>query len=88
MIWETVSVNGPGNMAAPVGHEVPQPSTLPDLHRRPSRSSYSDLQDPVVTEAASSSSDPASTAVWYVTIAWAYCQCVVFLLNSVFLLSV
>ena len=41
----------------------PQPSTLPDLRRRPVWSSYTGLQDAVVTEAARSS-DPTTTAAW------------------------
>ena len=44
------------------------PSPLPDLRRRPSWSPYTGLQDPVVTGAARSSSDPTTTAAWYVTI--------------------
>ena len=43
-------------------------SPLPDLRRRPGWSSYTGLQDPVVTVAARSSSDPTTTAAWYVTV--------------------
>ena len=43
------------------------PSPLPDLRRRPGWSPYTGLQDPVVTGAARSSSDPTTTAAWYVT---------------------
>ena len=42
------------------------PSLLPDLRRRPGWYPYTSLQDPVVTGAACSSSDPTTTA-WYVT---------------------
>ena len=54
-------------MTEPYGQKGSQPSTLPDPGRRPGRPSYTGLQDPVVIEAARSSSDPASTAAWYVT---------------------
>ena len=59
---------GPGIMLAGGGQKAPQPSTLPDLRRRPGWSHYTGLQDPVVTGAARSSSDPSTTATWYVTL--------------------
>ena len=41
---------------------------LPDLRWRGGWSPYTGLQDPAVTGAARSSSDPTTTAAWYVTI--------------------
>ena len=56
-------------MATPIGRPRPQPYTLPDLRRRPGQSLYTGRQDPVVTEAARSGSDPTTTAARCVTIA-------------------
>ena len=44
------------------------PSPRPDLRRRPGCSPYTGLQDPVVTGAVRSSSDPTTTAAWCVTV--------------------
>ena len=61
-------MNGSGSIAVPVGQMGPQHYILPDLRRLPGRSFYTGLQDPVVTDAAGSGSDPTTTAAWYVTI--------------------
>ena len=37
-------------MTTPISRSGPNPYTLPDLHRRPGRSLYTDRLDPVVTE--------------------------------------
>ena len=55
-------------MSAGADQKGPLPFTLPDLRRRPGWSPYSGQQDPVVIGAARSSSDPTTTAAWYVTI--------------------
>ena len=55
-------------MSAEGGQKGLQPSTLPDLRRRPGWSPYTGLQDPVVTGADRSSSDPTMNAAWYFTI--------------------
>ena len=58
----------PGLMPTGGSQNRAPPSPLPDLRRRPGWSPYTGLQDPVVTGAARSSSDPTTTAAWYVTL--------------------
>ena len=61
-------MNEPGPMSTGGSQNRVPPSPLPDLRRRPGWSPYTGLQDPVVTGAARSSSDPTTTAAWYVTL--------------------
>ena len=61
-------MNEPGPMPTGGSQNRAPPSPVPDLRRRPGWSPYTGLQDPVVTEAARSSSDPTTTAAWYVTV--------------------
>ena len=60
-------MNEPGPMSTGGSQNRAPPSPLPDLRRRPGWSPYTGLQDPVVTGAARSSSDPTTTAAWYAT---------------------
>ena len=55
-------------MATPVGCIGSSPYTLPDLRWRPGRSNNTGRQDPVVTKAARSDSDPTMKAAGDVTI--------------------
>ena len=57
----------PGPMPTGGSQNRAPPSLLLDLRRRPGWSPYTGLQDPVVTGAARSSSDPTTTVAWYVT---------------------
>ena len=68
VIEEATSVSRPGIMSAGGDQKGSQSFTLSDLHRRPCWSSYTGLQDPVITGATRSSSDPTTTAAWCVTI--------------------
>ena len=60
-------MNEPGPMPTGGSQNRAPPSPLPGLRRRPGWSPYTGLQDPVATGAARSSSDPTTTAAWYVT---------------------
>ena len=61
-------MNEPGPMSTGGSQNRAPPSPPPDPRRRPGWSPYTGLQDPVVTGAARSSSDPTTTAAWYVTL--------------------
>ena len=54
-------------MATPVGRIGPSTYTLPGLRRRTGRCNYTGSQDPVVTKAVRSGSDPTMTAAGNVT---------------------
>ena len=56
-------------MATPASRSGRHPYTLPDLRRRPRRSSSADRKDPVVTVAARSVGDTAAARVTILVIA-------------------
>ena len=69
VIEEAASISGARHNVSRGGRQKgPRPSTLPDLRRRPGWSLYTGLQDPVLTGAVRSSSDPTTTAAWCVRI--------------------